>query len=116
MAAVIDYLDHKEINLCLKINRLGRSAQVRRVFAVISKLGDGGFWLLAAFGIIAIQGKAALVPVMHIAATGTIGVGLYKLLKHHLVRERPYINHHGIECGTAPLDRYSFRQATRCMR
>ena len=33
---------------------------------------------------------------------------IYKLLKSHLVRERPYINHGDILCGTAPLDQYSF--------
>ena len=29
-------------------------------------------------------------------------------MKNRLVRERPYITHGEIVCGTAPLDRYSF--------
>ena len=40
--------------------------------------------------------------------TSLFGVGLYKLLKHRLVRERPYISMAGIRVAIPPLDRYSF--------
>jgi undecaprenyl-diphosphatase len=40
--------------------------------------------------------------------TATVGLALYKLIKHRAVRERPYITHSAIECASAPLDRYSF--------
>lgn len=46
--------------------------------------------------------------IAQMAATGSVGVILYKLLKNRLVRERPYISHHDILCSTAPLDKYSF--------
>ena len=36
-------------------------------------------------------GAAGLQPALAMAATGIVGVGLYKVLKHRLVRERPYI-------------------------
>ena len=42
------------------------------------------------------------------AGTGALGVALYKLLKHRLVRERPFVTFAGIHAGAAPLDRYSF--------
>jgi undecaprenyl-diphosphatase len=44
---------------------------------------------------------------LQIAATAVAGVLIYKLLKHFLVRERPYISHGAIQLGAAPLDRYS---------
>ena len=55
-----------------------------------------------------LQGPRSLPLILQTAATGGIGVIVYKALKNRLVRERPYINHGGILCGTAPLDRYSF--------
>ena len=55
-----------------------------------------------------VQGTSILPVLLQIGITGLIGVGVYKLLKNRLVRERPYVNHGDILCGTAPLDRYSF--------
>jgi undecaprenyl-diphosphatase len=43
-----------------------------------------------------------------VALTGAAGVLIYKLIKTHAVRERPYITHSVIQCVSAPLDRYSF--------
>ena len=108
MAAVIDYLDSVEIGVCLRINRLSRRTTVRRFFSMISRMGDGGFWLVMGLLVIALQGTAALPVIVHIAVTGGIGVLVYKLLKSRLVRERPFIAHGDIFCGTAPLDQYSF--------
>ena len=108
MAEVIQYFNAVEGGICLKINRLSQRKWIRLFFSLISKLGDGGFWLAAGIAILVIQGKAGLGPVVQMIGTGTVGVILYKLLKNRLVRERPYINHGGILCGTAPLDKYSF--------
>ena len=102
------YLDDKEMGLCLRVNRLGRSEHVRRFFALVSWLGDWSFWALCGALLIAMQGTAALPLVLHIAVTGGIGVLVYWLLKGHLVRERPFVSNGRIRCGAAPLDRYSF--------
>jgi undecaprenyl-diphosphatase len=53
-------------------------------------------------------GRPGLAVAAQMLATGGIGVGLYKVLKHRLVRERPYIRLAGVECAMVPLDRYSF--------
>ena len=108
MAAVIDILDDLEIGVCLRINRLGKTAWIQKFFRSISKLGDGGFWVVMAFGLVLILGREVLPWLLQIAVTGTAGVLIYKLLKHYLVRERPYISHNAIQLGAAPLDRYSF--------
>jgi undecaprenyl-diphosphatase len=55
-----------------------------------------------------VLGFDGLLAGAHIAATGALGVLLYKLIKNRAVRERPYITHSVIECVSAPLDRYSF--------
>lgn len=108
MAVVIDYLDDMEIGMCLRINRLGQKGWVRTFFQWVSKLGDGGFWAVMALALLLLHGPPVLPLLLQIAATGTAGVLIYKLLKARLVRERPYISHGAIRLGAAPLDRYSF--------
>ena len=108
MFGFIAYFNDVEGNLCLHINRLSHKAWIRRFFSLISKLGDGGFWALMALAMYLLRGSQALPLIAQMAATGSVGVILYKLLKNRLVRERPYVNHHDILCGTAPLDKYSF--------
>ena len=108
MANVIAYFDGLEGDLCQRINRLSRHESVRRFFALISKAGDGGFWVAMACVPLLIDGSSALPAIARMAITAFIGILLYKALKTRLVRERPFINHGNILCGTAPLDRYSF--------
>lgn len=108
MAEVIQYFNDVEGGICLRINRLSQRKWIRLFFSLISRLGDGGFWAAAGIAMLVIQGEAGLGPVVQMIGTGTVGVILYKLLKNRLVRERPYVNHGGILCGTAPLDKYSF--------
>jgi undecaprenyl-diphosphatase len=108
MAAVIEYLDDLEIGICLRINRLGRKEWMQRCFRSISRLGDVGFWVAMAFGLLLLLGPEAIPWLLQMAATAVAGVLIYRLLKLYLVRERPYISHGEIQLGAAPLDRYSF--------
>ena len=108
MAGVIAYLDNLEIGICLRVNRLGRTEWIRRFFAVVSRLGDWIFWVAMAVPLWAMQGSEAVSPMIHIALTAGVGIGVYKLLKRCLVRERPFVTNGTILCGTAPLDKYSF--------
>jgi undecaprenyl-diphosphatase len=108
MAGSIASFDDVEGSICLRINRLSHRLWIRRFFSLISKLGEGGVWALFATSLYFIQGPQALPLIAQMAVTGLAGVLIYKLLKNRLVRERPYINHGDILCGTAPLDRYSF--------
>jgi undecaprenyl-diphosphatase len=108
MAAVLRYFDRLEIGWCLRINRFGRPASLRRLFAVVSRLGDGPYWLVMGFLCIAWRGAEALPFVAHAGVTAAFGILLYKALKSRLVRERPFVANGRIFCGAAPLDRYSF--------
>lgn len=108
MAAVPRYFDELEIAWCLRINRCARAVTARRLFRVVSRLGDGGFWFLLAAACIAWRGSAALPFILQAGLTAAFGVLLYKLLKSRLVRERPFIANGQILCGAPPLDRYSF--------
>lgn len=108
MVEFMSNLNDVESNFCVRVNQLSRNNAVRQFFAVISKLGDGGYWVLLTILMIGLQGAAAISPIVQMWLTAGVGVLVYKSLKNSLVRERPYMNHLGIHCGAAPLDRYSF--------
>ena len=105
---MVDYLNHFELNLCLRVNALSRRELVRRFFSVVSRLGDYPAWV--GFGIVIAlqQGPQAMLFAAQALATAFTGIAVYKLLKKRLVRERPFVTHRDIVCGAPPLDRYSF--------
>ena len=101
-------VDALEFQLCERLNRSCRRDGLRDLFRVASRLGDGVIWYLLMLLIPVCYGEAGLRPALVMAATGAVGLALYKLLKSRLVRERPYITFQRIRPGTVALDRYSF--------
>lgn len=101
-------VDAAEYGLCRRLNRGAAWIVPRRIFQVASRLGDGVIWYVVILALPVLYGRGALRPAVVMAITGVAGVALYKLLKHTLVRERPFITHSTIDLGMTPLDRYSF--------
>jgi undecaprenyl-diphosphatase len=101
-------VDQAERRVCIFANAVARRHVVRTLFQTVSRLGDGVFWYaLMAFLPIAF-GFDGLLTSAQMLAAGLVGLALYKVLKHTLIRERPFIGLLGIECAMPPLDRYSF--------
>jgi undecaprenyl-diphosphatase len=100
--------DAAELKVCRYLNRSSRSSAVRQLFRTASWLGDGWVWYATMVALPVVYGLDGLQAALHLAATGALGVLLYKLIKNQAVRERPFITHSAIECASAPLDRYSF--------
>ena len=105
---MVEYLDDLELNVCRRINALSRVTAIRHFFSAVSKLGDYPAWVIFGLIVAAQQGPSALQFAAHALVTAGVGILVYKGLKKRLVRERPYVTHVDIVCGTAPLDRYSF--------
>src|SRR5262245_5230120 len=101
-------IDAAEYGLCRRLNRGASNNSLRTLFKVASRLGDGVIWYAMLALLPILYGSVAVRPVIVMAATGVLGVGLYKLLKRVFVRERPFITHSSISLAMAPLDRYSF--------
>lgn len=103
-----------DVDLCLTLNRLSYKPLVARIFKTVSRLGDGWFWAgatatMAVFSIL--QGQASgiiFVKTSVILLTSFCGYLLYKSLKKHTVRPRPYQVHQVIKLGERPLDVFSF--------
>src|SRR5690349_18766157 len=100
--------DAAELKFCRYLNRSSRSSPVRQLFRAISWLGDGWIWYALILAMPLVLGFDGWQASAQLAATGAVGLLVYKLIKSRAVRERPYITHSAIECASAPLDRYSF--------
>lgn len=98
----------REAHVCLLANRLGRRSDVRRFFAIVSRLGDGVFWYALMGALIVFDGWHGLAAAAHLAATGAIALVLYKGLKRWTRRPRPYAADLRIRAWVAPLDEFSF--------
>lgn len=100
--------DRREYRLCLPLNRVGHRRYVRRLFSMVSRLGDGVFWysLMAIFALT--DGVTGIQAAVHMGTVGTIGLVIYKYLKRKLRRRRPYVTHAGIVQHMPPLDVCSF--------
>lgn len=99
--------DLLEQSLCRRVNRACRVPTVRRLFTLVSRLGDGSFWYLLMLAFATSSPHGAQVAAQ-MAVTGLLALLVYRQLKQRLVRERPYVFHADIEPGAAALDRYSF--------
>jgi len=100
--------DAAEYRLCLRINAWSHRKLICQMFRVVSRLGDGVLWYSLMLVLPLLYGDRGLQVSLRMAVTGAVGLSLYKILKHRLTRERPYITLAGVVAGIPPLDRYSF--------
>ncbi|PXX90217.1 phosphatase PAP2 family protein [Marinobacter vulgaris] len=105
---IFSVVDQKEFAFCQSINRTLRFRPVHGYFQVASRLGDGWFWYLVILALPLLRPQDGLSIALLMVATGLTCTITYKLLKRWLIRERPFISFPSINCGTPPLDRYSF--------
>jgi undecaprenyl-diphosphatase len=93
---------------CLRLNRGLRLPGLRLALQAASRLGDGVFWYALMAALLALHGREAAGPVLHILLTGGACTLLYKWLKARTLRPRPYQVMQAVRVGAAPLDPFSF--------
>lgn len=101
-------LDAFEVRLCRPINAIAGVIPVCAYFRLVSRTGDWPLWLAMLLVLPLVYGSEAWRPVAHMAATALVGIVLYKILKHSLLRERPFASHGEVRLLGRPMDRYSF--------
>lgn len=104
----LELLAGREARLCRRANHYCRRRRVRRLFSVISQLGDGVFWYVLMGALVLLDGFDGLRASVHMAATGLAALLLYKGLKRWTRRPRPYAADLRIRAWVAPLDEFSF--------
>ena len=102
------FTDALESGLCRRMNRGVQLPWFRAYCRIVSRLGNGVIWysMLAAMPLIG--GLEVLPETILIGITALVGVGVYKISKKVLQRERPFVTHSGISCVGTPLDKGSF--------
>jgi undecaprenyl-diphosphatase len=101
-------LTDRELAWCLRFQQTVRHRAVVRLFAVVSRLGDGGFWYALMAIMLLTQGATAVPVVGRMLLAGAVCLALYKWLKARTTRPRPCARHDRIQPRVAPLDEYSF--------
>ena len=66
---------------CLRVNRLCMRSDLRRMFALASRLGDGAFWYALMAAMVVCDGLDGLRASVHLALTGAVSLLLYKAIK-----------------------------------
>jgi undecaprenyl-diphosphatase len=97
-----------DLALCLALNRGVVLPPVKRLFALVSRLGDGVFWYLLMFFIPLYHGWEGVNASAHMLLVGGVGLLIYRWIKHGVTRERPFVHSTRIRLGSEPLDRFSF--------
>lgn len=103
-----------DTRLCLRVNLLSQLKFFAQFFKTVSRLGDGWLWAAATLIMIislVLQNVAVSLVAIKVCAvllTSFCGYLLYKYLKVHTVRPRPYQVHQTITLGERPLDVFSF--------
>ncbi|MEE4184178.1 MAG: phosphatase PAP2 family protein [Gammaproteobacteria bacterium] len=107
-ASAFVWADSVEGRVCLRANAMLRFVWLKHFLRVMSRLGNGLLWYCVLGAIPLVAGRAGLAMTTHIGLTALVGVGIYKLCKRFLLRERPFVTHQSIACVGTPLDRGSF--------
>jgi len=97
-----------DLSLCRWLNQANRREAVGRFFALFSRLGDGVFWYALMACLPLIHGFSAVATSVHMVLTGVVSLLIYKWLKAHTSRPRPFMVSTGIIRRVPPLDEYSF--------
>jgi undecaprenyl-diphosphatase len=101
-------LADRELDWCLRFNRASEQLILERLFAGVSRLGDGVFWYTLMLSLPLLLGAEALPVVGRMAVTGGLCLLLYKCLKSKTIRPRPCDCNGAIRTTVPPLDQYSF--------
>jgi undecaprenyl-diphosphatase len=94
--------------VCVAANRWGTRRAVGVFFGTVSRLGDGMFWYALMLALVVFDGWHGLQAAAHMAATGLTALLLYRLLKRHTRRPRPFRACPGVIAHVPPLDEFSF--------
>lgn len=92
----------------LLFNRINRRRLPGRLFAIVSRLGDGVLWYTIILALPFVEGAAAARVSLQMVAVGLASYLLYRWLKRTTSRPRPCQAHAAILRSVAPLDEFSF--------
>lgn len=97
-----------DLNLCVRFNRFSTIRTVERLFALISRLGNGVFWYSLMCILPLVYGARGWQASIHMLLAAIPALAIYKVLKKKTSRPRPCKVHPHVRQKTATLDQFSF--------
>lgn len=101
-------IDDYELRYCIGFNKWMQNPMYKHYFKTMSRIGNGAFWYSLILTLPFFFGGTGLLVATSMALLGLLNFTIYRAIKTHVERERPFITHTQLECGALPLDRYSF--------
>ncbi|MBK1734921.1 hypothetical protein CKO15_06395 [Halorhodospira abdelmalekii] len=108
MQRALNRVQQWEVQVCLLLAHCSRLPQLRELFVLASRLGDGALWYALMAALLMTYGQAAWPAVLHMAVTAVVGVLLYWAIKRNTRRPRPFEAEAKLQPLAPTLDRYSF--------
>lgn len=104
----LQQLNEIEAPICFAWSHALRPERGQRIFAIVSRLGDGVFWYSLIAVMPLVDGWNGACAGLHMLLTGAVVLTVYKALKKTTRRERPCHCLTRVTAAVQPLDRYSF--------
>lgn len=108
LKGLLNQLNDLEAPICRSLSQRGDRLGTQRLFALVSRLGDGLFWYLIMLVLPILFGHEGLIAAAHMLGVGLVSLVIYKLLKHFTGRLRPCDQFDDIRRHAPMLDMYSF--------
>ncbi|MGJ7456851.1 phosphatase PAP2 family protein [Halomonas sp. MA07-2] len=107
--ALLDRLDLMEWRLCQRIGRLTLYRPWLALLRLASRLGDWPVWVALILAQPLLHDAGGWQRLAQYTLTALAAIGVYRLVKTRLCRERPFITFVGnVRCSEPARDRYSF--------
>jgi undecaprenyl-diphosphatase len=97
-----------DVSLTRALNGWGGARWPRRVFGIVSRLGDGVAWYALILALPLVDGLRGLAAGVHLAVTALVALVMYTALKRLTRRPRPFRSGAAIVAYVPPMDEYSF--------
>jgi undecaprenyl-diphosphatase len=90
------------------IHRASASPALVRLLAAASRLSDGLVWYATALALPWLGGATGTACALRMVMLGVLDLCVYKIMKRHFARPRPYVDCPGVRACTKALDEHSF--------
>jgi undecaprenyl-diphosphatase len=90
------------------VHRVASWPVVMLSLVLASRLGDGPLWYATIAVLPLLAGTRGTACALQMAGVGLLNLAIYRYIKRHVERPRPFRACPGIRCCTNPLDEFSF--------
>lgn len=98
----------RDRSLSVTIHRAAARPAIVLALVIVSTLGDGIVWIATVVLLPWIGGPSGIPCAERMVALGLVNLAIYKIVKRHFARPRPFVACPGIRAHARSLDEHSF--------